>query len=303
MKKPFIFLAFYIFFTYTAFAQTVTNKFPADGNAGVGTTSPTMTIDVVKNAAANEVIGVRITDPIYPTYSKILIGSLKSSDGTYCEPNIWFGSNAVSPSFSNYSFNYDATFGTMFNSPYSMITQFRTGNVTSMTVGSGGVALGLGNNVAPTNPFQVHTASDFVINSNGNVGIGMATLPAGYRLAVNGDAIFTKIKVKQYSAWPDYVFHPKYKLPTLSEVEAYIKMHNHLPDLASAAEIEKEGIDIGANQAALLRKIEELTLYLIDLKKTVDAQQTILRKQQRLTNKQKTILIDLKKASGQKFKK
>jgi len=105
-----------------------------------------------------------------------------------------------------------------------------------------------------------------------NVGIG-TTDPKGYRLAVNGDAIFTKVKVKAYSIWPDYVFHANYKLPPLQKVESCIKANKHLPGVPSAEEVAKEGLDLGENQAILLKKIEELTLYVIKQQKQINTLQ------------------------------
>ncbi|WP_205509897.1 hypothetical protein [Longitalea arenae] len=109
------------------------------------------------------------------------------------------------------------------------------------------------------------------VGGSGNVGINSAlaigtTDTKGHKLAVAGSAIFTKVTVKTYP-WPDYVFNASYRLRPLSEVEQYIKQHHHLPEVASAAEVEKNGLDLGNNQAALLKKIEELTLYVIDLEK------------------------------------
>lgn len=109
-----------------------------------------------------------------------------------------------------------------------------------------------------------------------NVAIG-TTDSKGYKLAVNGDAIFTKIKVRPYGQWADYVFANTYKLPTLKKVEAFIKAHKHLPDVPSTAQVEKEGLDVGENQAVLLKKIEELTLYVIEMGKRLDAQQKEIR--------------------------
>lgn len=109
----------------------------------------------------------------------------------------------------------------------------------------------------------------FRITSVGNIGIGTSDTK-GYKLAVNGDAIFTKIKVKTYSAWPDYVFHSTYKLPSLREVEMYIKRNRHLPGVVSASEVEEKGLDLGNNQAILLKKIEELTLYVIEQNKQLE---------------------------------
>jgi hypothetical protein len=107
------------------------------------------------------------------------------------------------------------------------------------------------------------------ITSNGQVSIGTED-PKGYKLAVNGSAVFTKAVVKQYNNWPDYVFEPTYKLPTLQQVEAFIKANKHLPDVPSAKEVETNGLDLGDNQAVLLKKIEELTLYVIDINKKVE---------------------------------
>ena len=106
--------------------------------------------------------------------------------------------------------------------------------------------------------------------TDGSVGIG-TTKTYGYKLAVNGTAIFTKAVVKLYSSWPDYVFDPGYQLPNLHEVESYIKKHQHLANMPTANDVEKSGIDLGANQVLLLKKIEELTLYVIELNKKVEA--------------------------------
>ena len=82
-------------------------------------------------------------------------------------------------------------------------------------------------------------------------------------LAVNGDITAKKLKLSQ-TGWPDYVFDSAYRRISLPDLEQYIKQHNHLPEIPSAAEVTKKGIDVGDNQAALLKKIEELTLYLIE---------------------------------------
>jgi hypothetical protein len=72
------------------------------------------------------------------------------------------------------------------------------------------------------------------------------------------------VKVKTAGTWPDYVFAKDYHLPDLQELEDYLAKYRHLPGIASEAEVQKDGIDVGDNQAALLKKVEELTLYLID---------------------------------------
>jgi len=108
----------------------------------------------------------------------------------------------------------------------------------------------------------------FIVRGDGYVDIGTSTPQA--RLSVNGDVYAKKVKVTQ-SGWPDYVFHPAYRLRPLSEVEQFIQLHKHLPEVPSVSQVEKDGIDLGDNQSTLLKKIEELTLYLIAQNKRLEA--------------------------------
>ena len=82
-------------------------------------------------------------------------------------------------------------------------------------------------------------------------------------LAVNGELSAQKVKVMP-ETWADFVFDPQYQLPTLTELEQYIRLHQHLPGIPAATEVAKKGIDVGDTQAALLKKIEELSLYMIE---------------------------------------
>lgn len=103
----------------------------------------------------------------------------------------------------------------------------------------------------------------FQVRANGNVGIG--TTDPKYKLAVYGVIGATKVKVTQNN-WPDYVFEKQYPLLPLSEVESFIRINKHLPGVPSAREVISSDLDLGDTQAILLKKIEELTLYLIELK-------------------------------------
>jgi hypothetical protein len=105
------------------------------------------------------------------------------------------------------------------------------------------------------------------IASNGNLGIGTTNPPLGYRLAVSGKIIAEELKIQVQSAWPDYVFKTTYKLTPLPELEQFIKTNQHLPEVPSAKEVAANGFELGANQALLLKKIEELTLYIIEQNK------------------------------------
>jgi hypothetical protein len=92
-----------------------------------------------------------------------------------------------------------------------------------------------------------------------------------YRLYVYKGIRTEKVRVDYESNWADYVFAPNYKLRPLSEVEAFIQKNKHLPDVPSAKEIHEKGIDLGEMHKIQMQKIEELTLYLLEMKKENDA--------------------------------
>ena len=124
-----------------------------------------------------------------------------------------------------------------------------------------------------TGDFVIATAGNgvysekFRIAGNGNVGIGTNNISDAFKLSVAGKMRAEEIEVSLSSGWADYVFAEDYKLKSLEEVEQYINEHNHLPNIPSAQEIEEEGLNIGEMQVKMMEKIEELTLYMIALKK------------------------------------
>lgn len=116
----------------------------------------------------------------------------------------------------------------------------------------------------------------------GKLGIGTTNVAdPNYKLFVETGIRTRKVKVDALT-WADFVFHPEYKLRPLDEVESFIKKYQHLPEVPSASEVEKEGVDLGTNQAVLLQKIEELTLYIIEENKKGIAQNKVV---QQLTDK------------------
>lgn len=220
-----------------AFAQ---NHFPATGNVGVGTTAPVnkLTID---NGATRD-------------------GLTMLSDG----------SNVV---YSDINFRV------------KNLSAFPAGNVHNWVIShrkdgyfSGGPTLSSlefygsrpgGGYVAPL-IFEANgdviLASPYAVSRSGNVGIGL--LNPQYKLTVAGTVGARKMKVTQ-ETWADFVFRPEYQLPSLQELDAYIKVHKRLPDMPSESEVLADGLDIGEMNRKLLQKVEELTLYVIEQDKRI----------------------------------
>ncbi|MFC1617356.1 hypothetical protein ACFL2K_03960 [Candidatus Margulisiibacteriota bacterium] len=144
-----------------------------------------------------------------------------------------------------------------------------------------------------------HYDSDFAIMTagiqrikvagNGDISIGTPTPKTGYKLTVNGGIYAEFLRVKNDVAvntltvmpqtWSDFVFEDDYNLMPLAEVENKIKTQKHLPGIPSEAEVKKNGVSVGEMQAKLLQKIEELTLYVIEQNKKIEAQHSTLQTQ------------------------
>jgi hypothetical protein len=114
-----------------------------------------------------------------------------------------------------------------------------------------------------------------VLNANGNVGIGTSpnSNANSYKLAVAGTiGAWGEVRVfTSNSGFPDYVFDPAYQLPSLEETEKYVKENRHLPEVPSAADIEKDGMSLNGMNTILLKKVEELTLHIIEQNKRIEA--------------------------------
>jgi hypothetical protein len=130
--------------------------------------------------------------------------------------------------------------------------------------------------------------------SDGNVGIGTTAPDA--KLTVKGNIHTNEVKVDLLGAVaPDYVFEPTYDLKPLTEIETYIKENKHLPEVPSAKEMEKNGVQLGEMNMLLLKKVEELTLYSIEQNKKLNEQQELI---QELIKEMKQLKTDTKKTKN-----
>lgn len=119
---------------------------------------------------------------------------------------------------------------------------------------------------------QVNTSGKRLrLTADGNVGIGTDDTH-GFKLAVNGNVICEEVVVLLYENWPDYVFEKDHVLKPITEVEEFIQEHKHLPEIPSAAQVEENGVGLAEMNTLLLKKVEELTLYIIEQNKQISEQ-------------------------------
>jgi len=209
------------------------------------------------------------------------IGGTSAGFGTYSNTAMRIFSNNVSSMF--IATNGNVGVGSLNDPQY----QLDIGNRMRIRSGSGGSTAGVWlNNPTNTAPIAFMGIADnftagiygnvsgwgLIMNVNtGNVGIG--TLNPTNKLSVNGD-IRSKEVVVESTGWPDYVFDKKYTLNPLDEVEKFIAQNKHLPNMPSAKEVEEKGLHLGDVQKRMMEKIEELTLYVIELKKEIEILKT-----------------------------
>lgn len=114
-----------------------------------------------------------------------------------------------------------------------------------------------------------------VMQKDGQVIIGQipGVSPGDYKLYVQTGILTEKVKVAIAGTgdWSDFVFDEDYHLRPLAEIESFVEEHHHLPEIPSAQQVVDEGINLAEMDARLLQKIEELTLYIIQQQKEIDA--------------------------------
>lgn len=228
-----------------------------NGNVGIGTAIPAARLHV--NSAASSIaqftrLGVPGTDGmLHITNATSVAGHfIPAVRGKSYAPGRAFGMYVVGEVD-------DITPPTGEHAAAAVMIDGRTKSDTRLTL----------NNVLAVNSGNVNL---MMVKADGSIGIG-AVDTKGYKLAVNGSAVFTKVVVKAYNNWPDYVFADTYKLRPISELAQYVAEHRRLPEMPSAQDVADNGQDVGEVNRKLLEKVEELTLYIIQLNKRLDAQQ------------------------------
>lgn len=247
----------------------------SDGDVGMGTNTPDGLLDIAHPADANNhalliapngYVGVNIDNSFVPQNTLDVNGIVSVSDKV--------GIGTTTPSVDLEVKSSDHTKVLLIGSgdvfPQYALSRINAINKTNRTwvatIGAAGQYV-LQDATSVINPFIIEAnavANSFYIKAGGNVGIGTKTPQS--KLAVNGKITCKEIEVIA-TGWPDYVFAKDYDLKPLNEVEAFINENQHLPGVPSEREVLEDGVNLGEMNAILLEKIEELTLYMIDLKK------------------------------------
>jgi hypothetical protein len=165
------------------------------------------------------------------------------------------------------------------NSPVERQTLriYKNGNTTnylSVWQGTGAAALD------PIGTGKLYLGYDQTTDTYVNGKLGIGTTSPDYPLTVNGSVHAKEVRVDLNVPAPDYVFEKEYKLTSLEDIKNYIDQNKHLPEVPSAKEMEKNGVQLGEMNMILLKKIEELTLYVIELKKEYESAKTQMRNMQ-----------------------
>ncbi|NCT74299.1 MAG: hypothetical protein GXC78_07215 [Chitinophagaceae bacterium] len=253
------------------------------GQSGTDQTGQTIRIATGKGTGAGTSGDIHLMTSV-PTTSGTTLQSLSTSVIVKGSGNVGIGT--TSPSAQLHTTGSVRLAGlTMDSTRIRVLVADNNGNIAYRNVST--IGGGSGSISGTVNYLAKYSSGTTIGNSllfDNGTGVGIGTISindTAYRLFVEKGIRTRKIKV-DVSSWADYVFEKEYKLPSLKEVARFIDENKRLPEMPDAATATKEGVDLADNQVLLLKKIEELTLYMIEMDKKTDrleAENASLRKE------------------------
>lgn len=223
------------------------NMFSPTGFSGIGTLSPTAPLEIKKNGgnSRNKNILLKLSN--------------EWAEKGQNEPSIMFSNGDITnpKNISYWTLGARVSGDNSLKTPQTFKVSFKAG----------------------TDPIEKEYFS--IDSYEGRVKIGdVNTQIDGYKLYVEQGILTEKVKVavKTSKDWYDHVFDKEYSLMPLNKLEEFIKTNKHLPGIQTTEQVMAEGLDLGKMNALLLKKIEELTLYTIELKKELDETKKLIKK-------------------------
>ncbi|MDN3588081.1 hypothetical protein QWY86_15465 [Pedobacter aquatilis] len=249
MKISFI---FFVAFSVCLKVHAQTNTFPSNGNVGLGTLYPTTGLQL--GELNGNITSKQIMIPGTYNFEKVMLGQIGN------------GNSALEMVNHN---SAESSYGVRILA----------------NIDNGGPGLQLQYAQPKSNYSELEYQTGLMLSVSGNIGIG--TVSPNEKLSVNGKIRAQEVKVETAN-WPDYVFEQNYKLDELSVLENFIKRHKHLPEMPDAKTLEQDGLMLGDMVKLQQKKIEELTLHLIDKDKIIrDLLQRMEKVENQLTTKSK----------------
>ena len=328
--KLFLIASFFLGAINVSFSQE--NELPETGNVGIGTTNPTEKLDVRGGANIDSTLSVgdsllinhsaRVGDDLKVNGNAIIEGDL-NVNGAFTLP--------TGPAKLTYLLSTDISEPELLLIDQNGDVQ-RGGELKSLVYAEASSQLACKDNddgyTTPAFPTWVNSSGKIFTSRhcvpNVLVGIGLNNPIAKLHIKTNdvqfqntkailvensvGDKVFQvnpnglvyarEVKVNLDALWPDYVFGPSYDLMPLDQLQCYIDQNGHLPNVPNASQMADEGVDVATTSVMLMEKVEENTLYILQLQQQLIDLQLLLNEQKLLIEAQQKQLLEMQGSSN-----